>query len=166
MSRFITTCMVLMLPIALFAQVSDAGFKLTSNAAFNEDEGLYVSDNGAFKISWMVHSDDPEIEGDVPLSDATLVIEEATDLEFSDATVLYQGGDESTTISGRRDGTWYYRARIGEQPWTETVTVSVRHKDLTQAFILLGIGAIVFLSTAGLIIGGHLTHRKEMRGEA
>ena len=108
-----------------------------------------VSDTGFYSLSWA--------GGGRPVT-----LQEATIADFSDADTIYEGVDEATVVSGKLDGIYYYRIREGEGPWSETLVVTVRHHSLVQAFSFLALGAVVFLATAALIIGGHRRHRREM----
>lgn len=107
-----------------------------------------VSDTGFYSLSWTG-------------ADRMVTLQEATTADFSDADTIYEGVDEATVISGKLDGTYYYRIRAGEGPWGEPLEVTVRHHSLAQAFSFLALGAVVFLATAALIISGHRRHRRE-----
>ena len=92
-------------------------------------------------------------------------LQESRSEGFSPAQVIYEGPDRATLLSGRRDGDYYYRVRLrppqgDASPWSEVVKVSVEHHSLGRAFLYFGIGAGVFVATAGLIIAGTLKSRK------
>ena len=92
-------------------------------------------------------------------------LQESRNGDFSRAETVYQGPDRATLLSGRRDGDYYYRVRLQPQQgapgaWSEVVKVSVEHHSLARAFLYFGIGAVVFLATAGLIVAGTLKSRK------
>ena len=93
-------------------------------------------------------------------------LEESTDPAFSDPDILYRGPDTARTISGRSNGTYYYRARTVTGSnltgnWSRPVKVTVAHHSLMKAGGFFAVGALVFLSTLGLIINGHRRHQKE-----
>lgn len=111
------------------------------------------SDTGHFTLSWMATDD---------AAGYAFVVEQAREADFSDAQILYEGPSTAATMSGLLDGVYYYRARLSESStWSESVAVVVQHHSLTQAFIFLGLGAIVFLSTGIMIIAGHIKQRRE-----
>lgn len=108
-----------------------------------------LSDTGHYRISWSAGEN------------AEVTVQESSTADFSDARTIYQGTDRATVISGRLDGTFYYRARADGGAWTAPLAVEVRHHSLTTAFAYLAVGAVVFLATAVLIVAGHLRHRRE-----
>lgn len=104
-----------------------------------------VATAGYYQLSW--ESDNAVVE-----------LEESTDATFGDPQLLYAGADSATVISGRSDGTWFYRARIrdnnGESPWSEPVSVTVTHHTLTRALSFFALGIVVFLATVWIIVRG------------
>lgn len=95
---------------------------------------------------------------------ADFVLEEAADPTFSQATVLYQGPDTATLISGRADGTYYYRIRNVqndiETAWSNVTKVEVTHHPLSRAFMFFALGAIVFIATLSVVILGNKAHNQ------
>jgi len=86
-------------------------------------------------------------------------IQEAGNRDFSDARRRYLGSDQATTVTGKRDGTYYYRARVVAatgQPgtWCEPVAVRVAHHSLERAWLFFGIGAVVFIASLIVILRG------------
>lgn len=82
--------------------------------------------------------------------------------DFTTARTLYEGPDLATFRSGLPDGVFYFRVR-GLDPsvgaagsWSDTLTLTVAHHSRTFALWLMGLGAVVFLLTAGLVIIGAL----------
>lgn len=114
-----------------------------------------VSDTGYYRLSWTA----PDDGGPV-------TVQESETADFAGADTIYEGPDAATVVSGRLDGAYYYRIRAGRGPWSDPVTVTVRHHSLAQAFSILGLGAVVFLATAALVVGGHRRHRREMAAQA
>ena len=92
---------------------------------------------------------------------ADFVLEEATDPTFSQAKTLYQGPDTATLISGRANGTYYYRIRNiqddMENEWSNVTKVEVTHHPLSRAFMFFTLGAIVFIATLVVVILGNKT---------
>ena len=110
---------------------------------------------GYFRLVW---------QSSVPA--ATYQLQESIDPGFSDPDILYRGPDTARTISGRSNGTYYYRARAmtesgGTGNWSQPVKVTVAHHALIKAGGFFAVGALVFLSTLSLIVIGNRRHRKE-----
>lgn len=107
------------------------------------------SDTGSYRLSWSSGGD------------LEVTLEEATRADFADARTLYRGVDGATVVSGRFDGVYHYRARRGAGAWSAPVAVTVAHHPLAEALAYLAVGAVVFVATVALIVGGHLRHRRE-----
>ena len=102
-----------------------------------------IATAGFYRLSW--------------LSSARRVeLQEADSPAFANATTFYTGSDRATVISGRNDGTRYYRLRGLDGPgkgiWSQTVRVTVRHHTLGRALLFFTLGVIVFVATAAMII--------------
>lgn len=111
------------------------------------------SDTGHFTLTWMAAED---------AAGYAFVVEQAREADFSDAQILYEGESTAATMSGLLDGVYYYRARLSDSStWSDPIAVVVQHHSLMQAFIFLGMGAIVFLATGIMIIAGHIKQRRE-----
>ena len=106
-----------------------------------------VSRTGYFQLKWKSGE-----EGE-------FVLQQDTTSLFSSPKTLYNGSDTARTISGLLNGDYYYRVRTAEGEWSEPLMVTVEHYKLSTAFIFLGLGAMVFLATAILVIRGHIIHR-------
>lgn len=108
--------------------------------------GLTTSDPrpaaGYFRLSW---------DGGGPVE-----LEEATQPDFGDARLIYRGADASRAMSGKPDGSWYYRVRRADGPaaWSEPLRVEVRHHPLRRALFFFVMGLGVFLATVLLVFGG------------
>lgn len=90
-------------------------------------------------------------------------LEESLDSDFRDAALIYEGKDRATTLSGRADGTYFYRLlalepnRPAEADSTHAVgqtEVRVSHHPLSRALAFFGLGFLVFASTVVLIVVG------------
>ena len=94
-------------------------------------------------------------------------LQEADNPDFADASIDYQGPDDASVVSGKPNGTWYYRARvIGDQqagPWSTAVKVTVAHHPLSRAFMFFGLGVVVFVATLLLVVRGAERERDERR---
>lgn len=87
---------------------------------------------------------------------SAVVVEEARNADFEGARVIYEGADSARVMSGKRDGEWYYRARLAApgSDYGDTLAVTVRHHPLGRAFGFFALGAVVFLATLALIVTG------------
>lgn len=90
----------------------------------------------------------------------TYELQESADDSFAAPRTVYEGADQATVLSGKPDGEYRYRvrARLGDgsvTAWSEPVTVTVAHHPLSRAFGFFAAGAIVFLATLVLIVGGN-----------
>ncbi len=119
----------------------------------------------------------PALASDAPVAEAgtyrlhwtgdgrSVELQQADTQAFATPRTLYRGTDAARVISGRPDGVSYFRIRYLEPPgpWSATVRVEVRHHDLAEALGLFGVGALVFLSTATLIVVGGRRRRRDQR---
>ena len=115
------------------------------------------SAEGYVQLRWVV-----EVEDD----DAAFVyqLQEGRRPVFRDTDTRYDGPQHSSFVSGMQDGTNYFRVRARpiDDPeawseWSTTLEVEVKHHDRRFALGLMGLGAIVFLATAGFLI----SHRND-----
>lgn len=90
------------------------------------------------------------------------ILQEAASPEFSNASILYQGPDTATLVSGKADGTYYYRIRNTTTPaeWSNITKVTVTHHPLSRAFMFFILGALVFVATLVMVIRGNRTYRQ------
>ena len=108
-----------------------------------------VSQTGYFQLKWK-----SSVGG-------TFILQQDTTALFNTPRTIYTGTDTARTVSGKLNGKYFYRVRSKKGNWSEPILVEVEHYKLSTAFLFLGLGAIVFLATAFLIIRGHINHRKE-----
>lgn len=105
-----------------------------------------IASAGYFRLNWETEADQIELQ-------------EASNPEFRNPIIAYIGPDRAAVISGKPDGTWYYRVRGLDKPkagpWSESVSVSVAHHGLSRALMFLSLGIIVFVATVLMIIRGH-----------
>lgn len=93
-------------------------------------------------------------------------LQEAGSRDFAAPQTIYMGLDRASVLSGRSDGVRYYRVRLNPEsgspgPWSEAVEVRVEHHPLSRAFGFFAVGAVVFLATLALVVGGTLKARKQ-----
>jgi hypothetical protein len=85
-------------------------------------------------------------------------LQEATGSGFDRPTTLYRGPDTATVISGKPDGTWYYRVRAatdaGSDAWSNALAVTVDHHDLGRALLFLALGFAVFIAIVVTVLRG------------
>lgn len=117
------------------------------------------SNNGATLIEF-------ELEPGTPL-----VVQSDTHREFPNAEIAYQGRLPSAYVSGLPNGRYYFRARIEPQtpgepagPWSEVVAVDVQHHPLSRVWPVLGVGALIFLATCGVLVEGMFRSAREVGG--
>lgn len=112
-----------------------------------------VATAGYYQLTW-------QADHDV----AAYQIQEATEPDFSNASLLYQGQDLATVVTGRSDGDYYYRARVMDAQgvagqWSTTTEVKVEHHPLTRAFGFFTVGAVVFIAIFIAIAVGNRKQR-------
>lgn len=103
-----------------------------------------VATAGFFRLSWKTTAKRVELQ-------------EANSLSFSHPKTLYTGPDSNSVISGKSNGSWYYRVRALDPQigaWSDPVTVLVAHHDLSRALMFLSLGIIVFVGIVVLIVRG------------
>ena len=117
----------------------------------NEDE-QQTATAGFYSLQWNTTDSEAGVE-------YNFLVQEANTPSFDDARTIYSGTDLATTLSGKQDGTLYYRVRIVDNlavsEWSNIHQVEVAHHSLQRAFFFLGLGAVVFLATTVAILRGH-----------
>jgi len=116
------------------------------------------STDGVYQLSWQARGE--------------VVLEEARDPGFTDSRVVYRGRDQAATLTGRRDGVYYYRLApvppatsgraslqgqglAAEDGGTSIpVQVRVEHHSLMRALSVFGVGLAVFAATVRLVLKG------------
>jgi hypothetical protein len=112
-----------------------------------------VATAGFYRLEWQGDGAGAAATGD------RFELQECTRADCADAVPLYRGPDLATVISGRRDGTRYYRVRAvpddGDRAgWSNVVEVTTAHHPLSRALAFFTAGALVFALTLGLILRG------------
>jgi hypothetical protein len=104
-----------------------------------------IASAGFFRLSWESNAKRVELQV-------------ASSPDFQDPATVYTGPDRATVISGKPDGTLYYRIRALSNPeagpWSEPVKVEVQHHSLARALMFLSLGILVFSITAIVIVRG------------
>lgn len=123
-----------------------AGEPLAAGAKLELSADTPVASAGYYQLRW-------ESGG------GALRLVEALDPGFRARRVVYEGADTARLVSGKPDGTYYYRLEAGDPAAAEivrsdAVVVEVRHHALGRALAFFGVGAAVFAATLGLILWG------------
>ncbi len=107
------------------------------------------SDTGAFRLEWSGPKD------------ATFRLEKLA--ETGEATLVYQGADTATTITGAKKGEVQFRVGTvtdgSVSAWSKTCAVTVSPPSMTLTLLLFSIGAVVSVCTVVAILRGHKAHR-------
>jgi hypothetical protein len=151
--------LVLFTPFALLSQSDES-------PVLNAGEAEQIASAGYYSLVWTSPAG--------PTMDESPVYElvESTDAAFTDATVQYRGPDLATTISGRPNGTYYYRVRRTDQPsttgpsWSNVHRVVVEHHSIGRAVTFLIIGGLVFAATLVVVLWGNRAERQETHFES
>lgn len=102
-----------------------------------------ISNDGRVKLIWGSRGDTYQY-----------VLQQATDNEFKQVKIIYEGPDRASFVSGLNDGTYYYRVKAKQGDWSETLVVEVKHHSLSLALSLFGLGAVVFMLTVLVVVRG------------
>lgn len=135
--------------LLLAVMVVWAGLPLSASPAPDSVAPRLAVDNsvataGFYRLSWETGNTQVELQ-------------EATEPGFNNPATAYRGPDRATVISGKPNGTWFYRLRALENrrgPWSEPLTVTVAHHSLSRAFVFLGLGVTVFIATVLMVVRG------------
>jgi len=126
-----------------------------STAAPVLESDTKLSSAGYFRLSWKDPSDESA-------ESTNYELQEANDPAFSHASILYSGPDTASLISGRRNGTYYYRVGSvdgqSDPVWSNSQIVEVSHHPLSRAFMFFALGALVFIATLTMVILGNKAH--------
>lgn len=146
LAKQLVRCALILMALS-HAAPANADIKLSTGLEAGEDNPLPTSQDGFYRLAW---------EEETANAEAVYVLEEARTPDFRDARVIYTGTDRARAMSGVLDGTYHYRVRREEtSTWSPALAVHVEHHALSLAFQFLGLGALVFVLTATLIVVGH-----------
>lgn len=93
-----------------------------------------------------------------PEAGAAYELQQADNPDFLNASRIAISAAGDMTLSGFRDGDYYFRAGDGNS-WTQTVTVTVDHPPLAQALIFFLLGLTLFITLTICITIGNKQHR-------
>jgi hypothetical protein len=83
------------------------------------------------------------------------MLQESTDLEFSNPVNAYISNINSSTQTGLDNGTYYYRVKNNYDEWSNIVRVTVKHHSLDKAFLFFTSGFCLFICIVTSLIIGH-----------
>jgi hypothetical protein len=105
------------------------------------------NDTGAYRLEWSGGG-----------SNATYRLIESSP---SGESVLYEGPDQASTVTGRHRGVYSYSLEVdGVLGDASVCEVEVSPPPLSLAFGLFGLGLFICAATVGLIARGHRRHRR------
>lgn len=139
----------------------------TPTAAFVDDQGAALggddlkpsSSRGDIQLSWALVGEHP---ADAPTPVFRLVGRLGGEL-IDEPVVYYTGTQPGTFISGLEEGTHEFvvAARFSDDdPWgpeSEPILFAVEHHSLVQTFLLLGIGAFLFVAIVFVVVREAIT---------
>lgn len=135
------------------------GLSSSSAATPDAEPGLSVSPerslDGVYQLEWSAMG--------------AVVLEESRSADFARPVVVYAGRDQATTLSGRADGTYYYRLHAAtevagaalQSDAPPIIRVEVAHHPLSRAVGFFLVGLLVFTATVGLVVSGERRTRSE-----
>jgi hypothetical protein len=124
-----------------------AGGSLAAGAKLELSADTSVATAGYYQLRW-------------ESGESALRLVEAEEPGFRSRRVVYEGADTARLVSGKPDGTYYYRLEADDSAGaapvvrSDAIAVEVRHHALGRAVAFFSVGAAVFAATLGLIILG------------
>lgn len=97
----------------------------------------------------------------------TFRLEESEDGAFAEPLVRYEGPDRAAFVSGLHEGVTRYRVRArtsaGEvSGWSQVLEVRTTYPPSGRVTLLMIVGGVVFVSTVGAVVVGHVLHGREV----
>lgn len=119
------------------------GTTVRGNAVqFTLDTLYYKLEEGHIRLEWAAERD------------TIFELQQSRTADFADPLTIYRGPDLASFISGLKNGTYYYRVRVPDDSWSDTMTIEVQHQSLQLALTLFGVGCVVFLLTVFVVVNG------------
>jgi hypothetical protein len=111
-----------------------------------------VATSGYYRLNWDWRTESPG-------NFSQFELDESKDDDFTDKVVFYRGPDLATVVSGKSNGTLYYRivaldAQDNILATSNPVKVQIQHHSLSRALLFFGLGAVVFLFTLVVVLRG------------
>jgi hypothetical protein len=122
----------------------------------------FISGSGAFMLRWQLADE----------ASSAVVVERSEASDFAGALTVYTGRDDRTYVSGLSAGRYYYRVRLDDavdrdaNAVSSALVVEVEYQPLARVFALMALGALTFLATVAIIIGGTIRFKRQREMEA
>ena len=148
----------------LASLASALSFGAAPVASFVTEEPEDPVASSHFTLEWTAEAD-----GDGPV---TFELRQSSELDFAEYRVRYEGQDRASFLAGLPEGDHYFQVRAStpgngsEGPWSDPFQLTIEYQSLTLAWLLFGVGAVVFLATLGLVVAGSAKARREEETEA
>jgi hypothetical protein len=108
---------------------------------------------GAFRLTW---------EG--PRDAEFRLVERGVPGDPSVGSVLYQGPQRASTVTGRPEGDYWYAVGVVDDghvtQWSDPCLVTVRPYPLAVAGAFFAFGLFVTVATVTLVVRGHRAHKR------
>ena len=82
-------------------------------------------------------------------------VEQSLSKNFDQPTLIYEGPDQATFLSGLKNSRYFFRVKETDGQWSDIYTVEVEHFSTQFALILFVIGFLTFGGIAGVIWHGN-----------
>lgn len=142
---------------AIWAAGTTLALARSQNPSISQDTPRFtvpstrVAPSGSFAIRWSSAQ---------PAAFDQFELQQSRNRDFSEARLIYSGPDRASYVSGLPNGDFYYRVRgVNTQfnrksRWASPIRRIVQHPSLEFAVSMWGVGALVFLSTLGVVLSG------------
>lgn len=134
-SQLLIACSLMLSASCVFA--ADSPPQLKANTR--------IASAGFYRLAWQ--------SGNIPVE-----LQESTDRSFNQPVTIYSGLDQATLISGKPNGTWFYRIRFNHDneadSWSSPLSVIVTHHSLGRAIVFFCLGLFVFISIVFIVSRG------------
>lgn len=90
-------------------------------------------------------------------------LEESNDTSFTNPNIFHVHNNNSITLTGRENGTYYYRMRDSSDEFSNVVHVTVEHHSVEKAFAFFALGLCLFIILIFVLRLGHLSIKTEAK---
>ncbi|MDT8397094.1 MAG: hypothetical protein RQ899_00560 [Pseudomonadales bacterium] len=111
-----------------------------------------ASSEGYFVLSWL--SDGTDAGAPPQDTAASYILQQATRPDFADASTRLIHGQNSVTISGLENGSYFYRIQPEGDDWSNSLSVQVQHHSLRKALGFFSLGLLLFITLCVSIFAG------------
>lgn len=113
------------------------------------DVNTTTSTDGYYVLSW-------DISGESSSQAQEFTLEESPSQDFSSASLIYSGPDKSRVISGKPDGSYFYRVSLSDDSAasSDVIAVEVAHHSIQRALFFFVLGFVVFGSILFTVLRG------------